>query len=176
VPPSTCVPSFVGGTVPLSTYVAIVAPTGGSKTTSALVATELLPHEPAGFIGGLPLGSGEGLVDAFLGELEATTDAAGRAVRVRHQRHRGVLFTLDEGRVLTDMAKRQGATLLPTLCAAWSGSALGQANVKGESYRHLGRGQYSLGLVAAFQPTRAVGSVRRHRRRHPRPLPVVACA
>ena len=155
VPPSTTVPAFVGTTAPLSTFVAIVAETGGGKSSASGVAQELLDLNPAHFLGDQTLGSGEGLIDCYLGELEAITDANGTPVKVRRQRWHGVAFALDEGRVLAELASRKGSTVLPTLCGAWSGSTIGQANVRGESFRRLERGNYAVGLVGAFQPTRA---------------------
>ena len=63
-PPSTCVPPFVGGHVPLSLFVALIAATGDSKSTTMAAARALLPLSVPGVVGPRFLGSGEGLADA----------------------------------------------------------------------------------------------------------------
>jgi hypothetical protein len=154
-PPCYCVPPIVGGTSPLSLLVALIGTTGGGKSSPMRVAAELLPPLPPG-VAAAVLGSGEGLAQAYLENVE-TTDDTGRKVRRNKQTRSGMLFSLDEGRALGEMASRNGATILPTLCAAWSGAPIGQANASAETHRQLAAGAYALGLVAAFQPTRAAG-------------------
>jgi hypothetical protein len=46
-----------------------------------------------------------------------------------------VHFTVDEGTVLFEQAKRSGTTIVQTLCSAWSGRSLGQANATAETRR-----------------------------------------
>jgi hypothetical protein len=119
------------------------------------VSAELLPLVPD-TVGEAPLGSGEGVAEAFLERVEEK-DEQGRKVRKSRQVRTGMLFTLDEGRALGEMSRRSGATILPTLCTAWTGATLGQANAGTETHRKLSAGTYALGLVASFQPTRAAG-------------------
>lgn len=150
VPPSTRVPPFVGGAVPLSLYVALMSATGGGKSSPVRVAGDLLPDLPDWIGGPLPLGSGEGIARSFMGEVDTVDD--GKTVKRPGQVRYGVVFDLDEGRTLSEMASRRGSTLAGALCTAWTGGELGQANATRETYRHVPAGAYSIGLVSAWQP------------------------
>jgi hypothetical protein len=152
-PPSTCIPAFTGSTVPLSIYIALTGATGAGKSTTMATGADLLPDVPAGVVGPVPLGSGEGVADLFLEDVTEDDDGKKRTRR-RKTRH-GVLLNLDEGRVLGDMANRKGATLVPTLCTAWTGGDLGQANASRDTFRHVPAGSYSLGLITLWQPAKA---------------------
>ncbi len=151
-PPTFCVPSFVGGHTPLSLYVAQVASSGEGKSAPTKVVTEsdgLLP-----MLGSpLALGSGEGLAETFLEEVEELHD--GKKVRRKKQTRYGAVFHLDEGSALADIASRKGATILPTLRTAWTGGTLGAANASQDTRRLLNGGQYHLGVTFLFQPTKA---------------------
>ena len=54
--------------------------------------------------------TGEGAAEAYL-ERYTAKDDNGRNVQRQRQIHYGVLFTLDEGRVLTDLGSRSGSTI-----------------------------------------------------------------
>ncbi|MEK9811013.1 MAG: bifunctional DNA primase/polymerase, partial [Candidatus Nanopelagicales bacterium] len=155
-PPSTCIPPFVGSTVPLSLYIALMSGTGGSKSSPQSVARELMPTLPAGVVGPLPLGSGEGVAVALL-ELVEVTDDNGKKTRRKTQTRHGALCVLDEGLILAEMSGRRGATIIPTLCTAWTGGDLGQANATIETWRAVPAGGYSVGLISGWQPTHAAG-------------------
>jgi hypothetical protein len=98
----------------------------------------------------LSLGSGEGLVEAYM-ELVEETDGGGKTKKVKRQVHRGALFTLDEGQALGEIASRKGSTLLPVLRTAWSGGDPGQANASVETRRSLRPNSYAVGLISAWQ-------------------------
>jgi hypothetical protein len=149
-PPSTCVPNFVGeGSMPLSTYVALVARSGSGKSAPVKVAEALLPATPVGTIGPLGLGSGEGLAESYLEKKPGRK----RKEKTRH----GALFNLDEGRFLIDLADRKGTSTVAVLCSAWSGATLGQANASQETFRLVPAGTYSVGLISLWQPAKAGG-------------------
>lgn len=150
-PPSTRIPPIVGTDSPLSTYVALLAKSGGGKSSSVGCAAELLPDVPPGCVGPLPLGSGEGLIDAYF-EMVEDVDGAGKKTKVKKQTKRGALFLLDEGEALSDMANRKGNATMPIIRTAWSGADTGQANASVETKRHLRAGQYAIGLVSLWQP------------------------
>lgn len=165
------------GPASLNWFVAAVAGSGVGKTSGARVARELLrlPHylaDPQGpgarlgedgkplFMDGLPLGTGEGMAEAFMGtvtEDSGDTDKRGRrkTEKRRCQVRRHAFFQLDEGESLVRMGERSGATIGPTIRSAWVGELLGQANASEDRNRVLAANSYSLGLLIGFQPTTA---------------------
>lgn len=154
-PPSTCLPAFVGGHATLSTFVALSGGSGDGKSTPNQCAADLIPVAPPGCIGPRALGSGEGLVEAFM-ELVEETDDNGKKVRKKRQVHRGALFSLDEGQALAEIGARKGSTILPTLRTAWSGGDPGQANASVETNRSLRPGSYAVGLISLWQAKAAM--------------------
>ncbi|MGA0894928.1 MAG: bifunctional DNA primase/polymerase [Ilumatobacteraceae bacterium] len=149
-PPSTCLPPLVGSYAPLSCYVGLHGSSSAGKSSANQCAHDLLPVIPPGVIGPLALGSGEGLVEAFM-ELTEETDENGKKVRKKRQVHRGALFNLDEGQALGEMSARKGATILSVLRTAWSGGDPGQANASVETRRSLRPGSYHVGLISLWQ-------------------------
>ena len=149
-PPSTCLPPIIGSYAPLSIYVGLHGRSGAGKSAPSVVADELLPEPPPGCVGPVSLGSGEGLVEAFH-EMVDEVDGGGHKRKVKRQTRRGVLFSLDEGQALAEMANRRGSTILPVLRTAWSGGDPGQANASIETRRHLKPGSYHVGLVSLWQ-------------------------
>jgi hypothetical protein len=149
VPPTLRLPAIVGSTATLDVVVALIGHSGSGKSSSADVAAELVP------IGGddvavLALGSGEGLIEAYLDHVDEI-DEKGKIKQAKRQVRRGVLAMLDEGQALAEMGNRRGSTLMPTIRSAWSGGRLGQANASDDRKRHLAAGEYRFALVAGFQ-------------------------
>ena len=155
-PPTICVPPFVGGTVPLSLFVALIGSTGDGKSAPERVAAELVVDPPAGALGPVGLGSGEGAIEAYLEQFTDTNDEGTKVVRKRQARY-GVLFALDEGEVLAELAGRKGQTIIVTLRTMFTGGDLGQRNASSDTVRQLGAGRYATGLISLWQPTRMVG-------------------
>lgn len=153
-PPTRTVWVGIGGPVPLALYAAVLASTGGGKSTASRVAARLLPHVPPSVAGPVSLGSGEGLIELYLETVTDTGDD-GKPVTRKEQKYQGALVELDEGRILSTIGGRKGATVLPVLCTAWTGGALGQANASHDTFRQLAAGTYTLGLVSAWQPAKA---------------------
>ena len=158
----------------LSYYVAAIGASGGGKSEALSVARDLLEqwcegserfaiHGGGGYYDG-PVGSGEGLVEAFMGETrvpvidldsgEQVRDPDGnpRTAKARGQARHNALFHSDEGRQVLAIDSRKGATVLAVLCEMWSGSVAGQTNADKDRTRKLGRGTYVLGLLLGFQP------------------------
>lgn len=154
VPHKIQIPAIVGSPSPLSMLVAIIGRSGAGKSSGVDVATELVPITNTDILDGVPIGSGEGLVDAFFEfrteDGDDTAKGKGRE-RKKVQTKHGLFASLDEGQALGTMGARQGSTLLPTLRTAWSGGTLGQQNASFERKRILGRGKYSLSAVIGFQ-------------------------
>jgi hypothetical protein len=149
-PPSTCLPATVGGTAPLSLIIALRGQSGDGKSASSAAADALIPNIPPGCRGPLPLGSGEGLVEQFLKNVDET-DENGKKRTVKRQAYRGVLFNLDEGQALAEMASRKGSTIMQALRTVWSGGDAGQANASAETFRSLTPGSYHVGIVSLWQ-------------------------
>lgn len=121
--------------------------------------------DPDKFKDGIPLGSGEGLAEAYMGTVERETGelhqrnsgrfAKGDPVteKVRDQVRQHVFYYVDEGEVLTKTGNdRKGTTIWQALRTAWIGGALGQQNARDETTRLIGRRKYSLGMVVGYQP------------------------
>lgn len=168
----------------LNLYVAVVGPSGAGKSTGISVAESLVPrpawlkypngavnleHDP--FADDVPLGTGEGLAEAYMGTtalavpqldgngdplVYATGERAGqertKTEKVRKQVRHNVLVHADEGESLARMLQRSGATVGESLRRAWAGATIGQQNGRAETTRIVKSGQYSLGLLIGFQP------------------------
>ena len=149
-PPSTCLPPTIGGRAPLSLYIALHGASGAGKSSPVACASDLIPEVPVGCVGPLGLGSGEGLVEAYM-DLVEDTDDQGKKRKVKRQVYRGALFTRDEGQMLAEIGSRKGSTILPVLRTAWSGDDPGQANASIETRRSLRKGNYHIGLISLWQ-------------------------
>ena len=157
-PPSTCLPPIVGGYASLSLFVAMLGNSGDGKSSPVATAGDLLPTRPPDCAGPMGLGSGEGLVEAFM-DLVEETDSAGKKRKVKRQVKHGVLFDLDEGQLLSELGARKGSTIMPILRTAWSGHDPGQANASIETRRSLQSGSYVVGLVSLWQTKAAIALI-----------------
>ncbi|TBR17419.1 MAG: DUF3987 domain-containing protein, partial [Chitinophagaceae bacterium] len=168
------------GPASLNTLVCPVGGSGAGKSSAYGIGRRLTPApywlSENGYPDGVGLGSGEGLIELYMGtsvqsgeesgeesvyadnaenrrlgragELRPT---AGEKVRVQVRRNASVF--LDEGAALISQAGRSGSTIGATLRTAWSGETLGQANARAETTRHIRANHYSLGAVIGFQPS-----------------------
>jgi hypothetical protein len=152
-PPTVEIPAVVGAPAPLCWFAVLLAPPGVGKSSAKAIGSRLVPV-PAGramhVVDDLPIGSGEGLVDALFEMVEEPT-ANGGTRMVKTQTRSGVFVFVDEGRVVADIAARKGSVLLPTLRTAWSGATLGQSNATAERRRVVPAGGYTLGVLLALQ-------------------------
>jgi hypothetical protein len=161
-------PPLVGPPGSLNYCTAITGESGTGKSAAMGLAGELLVDfanigRPGAILEGdgagevmlcLPLSTGEGVAEAYMGEIEVENDD-GEPVKVRGQAKHNALFVMDEGEALFNQASRQGATLMETLRRAWSGSVLGQANATEARRRIIPAGNYRFALIIGFQPIRA---------------------
>lgn len=153
----------IAGYASLNLFGGIIGPSGIGKSTGVEVADRLMPA-PAelDFRDGLPLGSGEGLAEVFMGVVEEETGEVRRGrggtetpvtVNVRKQVRHNAFFYVDEGATITRLMKeRSGSTLGETLRSAAVGQTLGQTNASKDTSRYIPSGSYSLGLLVGFQP------------------------
>lgn len=153
----------IAGFASLNLFGGIIGPSGIGKSTGVEVADRLMPAPTdLDFRDGLPLGSGEGLAEVFMGIVEEETGETrkGRGgtetpvtVTVRKQVRHNAFFYVDEGATITRLMKeRSGSTLGETLRSAAVGQTLGQTNASKDTSRYIPSGSYSLGLLVGFQP------------------------
>jgi len=147
----------IGPSASLNYFAALIGPSGAGKTSGAAVSRELLEtYSLLDLADSLPLGSGEGIPESYMGEIpQDRTDAKGknRVVMVRGQVRNNALFHCDEGQVFKALdSGRQGSTLGPTLRSAWSGADIGQANASADRRRVVRHGTYAMGFTIGFQP------------------------
>lgn len=152
-PPSVQLPAIIGTPATLDIAVAVIGRSGTGKSSSVRCAAELVPID-ASDVAEVVLGSGEGLIESYIGEV-TETDEDGKRRKVRRQVRRAVLATLDEGQALADLGSRKGSTLMPTIRSAWTGDRLGQANASEDRRRDLSPRSYRFALIAGFQTEHA---------------------
>lgn len=145
--------------MPLSLFALIVGPSGAGKSTAAAAARDLVAAGAGDALLDQPIGSGEGIAEAFMGDVE-TKPAAGRkkAETERRQVRRLAHFHIDEGEALVRLAKRDGATLGEALRRGFMGEHLGQRNASADRTRVVR--DYVLGLTANATPAVAAGLLR----------------
>ncbi|MFE2017563.1 hypothetical protein ACFW9O_05835 [Streptomyces sp. NPDC059499] len=152
--------------VSLNLFVALVGPSGSGKSTGVRVSKRLLVAPPTmDFRDGLPIGSGEGMAEVFMGTIEEETGEIHKGgpkkgdpvtATVRAQVRHNAFFYIDEGASLTRLMKeRTGSTLGETLRSAAVGQTLGQTNASKDNSRYIPGGSYSMGLLVGFQPETA---------------------
>lgn len=145
------VDSGVGSPASLNLLVCPVGRSGSGKTSGISGTKRLMPAPPGLDLLDGPLGSGEGIAEAFMGVAEEPAKTGKRPRTVRKQVRHNAMLSLDEGQTLTKTMERSGATVGPALRSVFSGETLGQLNGKAESTR-LAR-DYALGIVIGFQPS-----------------------
>lgn len=155
----------IGGRGSLNVFSAIVGTSGTGKSTGSSLTRALMPVDDPEFRDGLPVGSGEGIAEAFMGMVEEPTGEVvmrGKNVgdpvmkRVRKQVRHNAYFYVDEGQTIARLAERSGSILGETLRRAAIGETLGQTNASEERTRYVPAGSYSLGLLVGFQPSTAL--------------------
>lgn len=157
----------------MNLFANIVAPSGIGKTEAMRSAQRLiLPPtyltdlhgevDAERFRDGWALGSGEGMVEVFMGMIEKDTGEVytfgkskgePKTKSIKAQvRHNAFLF-LDEGEALVKMMKeRKGATVGQAIRTMWTGMSTGAANAQETTTRFVADGSYALGLLIGWQP------------------------
>lgn len=152
----------IGGRASLNVFAAMVGTSGSGKSISAGCVRDLMAPADDDFRDGLPIGTGEGVAEAFMGTVDEPTGELHQKgpykgdpvmAKVRKQVRHNAFFYVDEGQTLAKLAERSGSILGETLRRAAIGEALGQTNASEERTRYIAPGSYSLGLLAGFQPS-----------------------
>jgi SAM-dependent methyltransferase len=148
----------------LGLFVAAVGPPGSGKSKSASVAKGVHLPSILDFADGLPLGSGEGIVEAFMGWEERPTGEVYKTKTGDHEKgdprtkltrcqvRHNAFIEADEGEAFNKLGSREGSTLGSTLRTAWYGGTVGNQNADPNRRRILPEGSYALGLFIGFQP------------------------
>ena len=140
----------------LNLLVALVGPSGAGKSETIDAAAALVPLDHRTDLAiDVPMGSGEGIADVYLGAPYKVDDGSGRKVLRRDQIHSGALFIVDEGQIVSQIAGRNGSTLFPTLRTAWTGGTLGQKNAAAERDRRIAGHAYRFAAILGIQPQHA---------------------
>jgi hypothetical protein len=152
----------IGGRASLNVFAAMVGTSGAGKSISAGCVRDLMAPADDDFRDGLPIGTGEGIAEAFMGTVDEPTGELHQKgpykgdpvmAKIRKQVRHNAYFYVDEGQTLAKLAERSGSILGETLRRAAVGEALGQTNASEERTRYIAPGSYSLGLLAGFQPS-----------------------
>jgi hypothetical protein len=141
--------------VSLNSLTAIVADSGIGKSSAMAMAEEMVPITRTDIFVG-PLGSGEGITEAYYAEVVVPNAQTGKMEKVKKRVRDGALFDLDEGEALARLGQRTGALLLPELRKAFSGRTLGQSNAASATRRSLAANTYRLVLLVGLQPEAAL--------------------
>jgi hypothetical protein len=121
-------------------FIVTVSPSGAGKTRASRRARRIVPFPADGEPPmDLPIGSGEGLAQAFQGK----DPESSAVVQIRHRAH----FHIDEAEALIRLLKRESATIGETLRRAFTGEPLGQINVNPRIVR-----DYRLSLTVNTTP------------------------
>lgn len=150
VPPSVVLPATRGTAASLNLYVGLCSESGGGKSAAMGAAAEVLEVRGGATPLETSLGSGEGLLAAYV----HVEKEKGRAPRVVQHRA-SVLFDVDEVGSLGALAARTNSTLLPFLKSAWSGRLLATQNADADRLRRVEAHAYRLAVVAGVQPKHA---------------------
>jgi len=140
------------GRASLNVYTLLIGDSGTGKSQANRCARDLMPAPalPNGYLDSLPVGSGEGLAEAFYGVKEVDNGNGGTK-KVRAKVRDNASFFADEGEALTKQMERAGTTIGQVLRTAWMGDTLGQVNATDQTKRIVDADTYSLGLIIGYQ-------------------------
>ena len=150
VPHTITLPPTVGARATFDFVAAIVADSGMGKSTATGISGELLPSVNRDILWDAPVGSGEGLIEAYYGWVSEVGEG-GKNQRVRKRVRNSVHVMVDEGQVVADLASRRGSTLLPVLRSMAMGNTTGQTNASVETNRRLEARSYRFAALIAIQ-------------------------
>jgi hypothetical protein len=125
-PSTVTLPPIVGTAGSLNVIVGIVeSPGHGEDDLRTSDEEAIAPPARSDVRDDVPLGSGDGLVDAFF-EMVEDPNYTGKGTRlIKVQTITSVLAVLDEGAALAELGSCKSSTLLSTLRSAWTGETLG---------------------------------------------------
>ena len=156
VPPCYKLPAIVGGVGSFDFLACVVAESSGGKSVASTTSADLVDNRNEKIMFDYPVGSGEGVVQAFMVD-EMAPDAKGNMVKTGKQvvGRQALHLNIDEGMAFVGQMGRKGTTILPVLCSAWSGQVLGQTNASGETRRIIPGGTVRVAAVINMQASNA---------------------
>lgn len=138
VPPIVQLPPVIGGRASLNLLCAFVGKSGTGKGNTTKVAALAWPAE----ILTLPIGSGQGIAEAFTKRNPA-------------DEIHPVIFDVPEIDAMAGLSRTQGSVLLPTIKSMAMGEQLGQANATKDARRNVPAHSYRACLSVGVQPGHA---------------------
>jgi len=155
IPPCYHLPGLVGGQGTFDLLGCVVAESSGGKSVTNTAGRDLVNSANPDIMFDYPVGSGEGVVQAFMVP-EMAEGAKGEVATGRQKVGKQALhLVVDEAMAFVGAAQRRGTTIIPTLCSAWSGQVLGQTNASGETRRIIPAGQVRVTAVLNMQSSNA---------------------
>lgn len=127
---------------PLNFIGAFIGSSGSGKSSGHRTAWKLL-SDVGTELDGLNVGSGEGIVQAYMARGDDGSNV---------QRHQAAVFHVDEGEHLLKVGKRDGSTTLDVIRSAWGGENIGMTNARAETTRRLKQSSYRFVLLIGLQP------------------------
>jgi hypothetical protein len=142
---------IMSGQASLNLLVAAIGPSGRGKSCAIEAAEHIVPAPEDVDIAEGAIGSGQGIAEAFMGDVCPNPDAPkkDRKIERKQVRHNAYLW-LDEGQTLTRLAQQANNITMPTLRSAAMGASLGALNATAERRRKV-KG-YNLGVFIGYQP------------------------
>ena len=144
-------PPKVGSRASLNMGFALVGDSGAGKSASQGVARDLIfdaQFEPEDV---LPIGSGEGVVDAFCDWVDMGVEKP--KLVLMPTMGAAKIFTVDEGETFQNLITRNGSTLGETIRSGLSGGQLGSTNTKtGGRERRVPGNTYRMLLMINIHP------------------------
>jgi len=137
IDPRVQLPEIVGSTGTFDMFVMLVGNPGSGKSTAWSCAKDLMPTLPKKIRDDVPLGTGEGLVEMLYARINDDGEVTGKKSDQRALYYDGVCVMVNEGKALGEQSARTGSVIIETLCQAWMGETLGQANASEDTFRHV---------------------------------------
>ena len=142
------IPPIVGAPGSLNFIAGLTGSPGTGKSVPQSIGSWMIPFDD-GVKGPLPIGSGEGLAEAYWG---SEPDPENPKKRIRKRTHYNAFVTADEGQVITALSERSGSTITATLRSVFTGGDIGQQNAADDRRRIVAAGTYSAGVAINLQP------------------------
>lgn len=151
-PPTVVIPPLVGASpASLNLFVATVGGPGTGKGIASAAAAQLIP-DIRGAVTTQPA-SGEGLAAIYANRVPVPEEEGGHKGETRiHCVTPRALLRVEEIGALAGASSRQGSTVTPTLCSAWSGEALGAFNKLEANRLTVPAHAYRLSMAVGVQP------------------------
>jgi hypothetical protein len=143
VRPNATLPPIIGGPGSLNWFAAIAGTSSAGKDAADEVAKELVNEA----VMTRNLGSGEGLIDAYI-------KPANKETGEPKGQHEAIMFVADEIDTMHALSTRNGSTLSGILRSAFTAKAIG-FSYRTSSSEHLLAHTYRLTLIVNVQPGRA---------------------